>query len=645
MAIINKININDNEYEFDAKKLDGKDSTHYLNYDNLNNTPDMSGFVTGPSSSTDNAIVRFDSTTGKVVQNSNATIADNGDMKITGNFYVPEGKYAYYGTGSLASFRANNKGEFIVGAYEDIYFRGGLKSNDSGSDAAGIRLNKTTVRPEKSNAVDLGDSDFIWKTVYANQLRSTVATGTAPLVVTSKTVVSNLNADLLDGQEGSYYLNYNNFSNKPDLSKYVEKVSGKGLSTNDYTTEDKTNLNTLTSLLTDDEDNVVNKISEVLSVFETYPEGSNIADVLSGKSSSTHTHSVTPTGSVSQPTFTGTSAKSGGPNETLVSVGSGTHTHSYNVVDTVTISTSTGTANYTPSGTVSTPSFTGSQGTTSGPSGTAVGVATSTHTHEYTPAGSVTISTGTGTKNYTPVGTISQPTFTGTQATISLSVKPKGSVTASLSSVPTFSGTTVSTTISSSTMVVKGVKDVGALPDLYGSYDSKTTTLTLEWDAGKVTETEDYNVAPDNHDHGVTAAGTVSAPNITTSFTGTEETLSTKYTPAGTVSVPTFTGTGVQLTGSFTGTKKSTTSISGTTTVATNNHTHTITPSGSISQPTFSGTGIQLLATATTKSETSGQPSAKTSVPTSSHTHNVVATGTVSKPTLKLDTVTSTAPN
>ena len=39
----------------------------------------------------------------------------------------------------------------------------------------------------------------------APQLKSTVATGTAPLTVASTTVVSNLNADLLDGQHGSYY--------------------------------------------------------------------------------------------------------------------------------------------------------------------------------------------------------------------------------------------------------------------------------------------------------------------------------------------------------------------------------------------------------------------------------------------------------
>lgn len=38
-----------------------------------------------------------------------------------------------------------------------------------------------------------------------HQLVSTIATGTAPLAITSTTVVPNLNADLLDGQHGSFY--------------------------------------------------------------------------------------------------------------------------------------------------------------------------------------------------------------------------------------------------------------------------------------------------------------------------------------------------------------------------------------------------------------------------------------------------------
>ena len=45
-----------------------------------------------------------------------------------------------------------------------------------------------------------------------NRLISTVATGTAPLAISSTTLVSNLNADKLDGQHGSYYRDASNLN-------------------------------------------------------------------------------------------------------------------------------------------------------------------------------------------------------------------------------------------------------------------------------------------------------------------------------------------------------------------------------------------------------------------------------------------------
>lgn len=50
----------------------------------------------------------------------------------------------------------------------------------------------------------------------ANIITSTVGSGTAPFTVTSPTIVTNLNADKLDDQDGSYYLDWNNTTNKPD---------------------------------------------------------------------------------------------------------------------------------------------------------------------------------------------------------------------------------------------------------------------------------------------------------------------------------------------------------------------------------------------------------------------------------------------
>jgi len=46
-------------------------------------TPSGAGDVTGPASSTDNAIVRFDLTSGKAIQNSNATLSDSGVLQTT----------------------------------------------------------------------------------------------------------------------------------------------------------------------------------------------------------------------------------------------------------------------------------------------------------------------------------------------------------------------------------------------------------------------------------------------------------------------------------------------------------------------------------------------------------------------------------
>lgn len=40
---------------------------------------------------------------------------------------------------------------------------------------------------------------------FLTPIQSTVSTGTAPLVVASTTAVANFNADLLDGQHGSFY--------------------------------------------------------------------------------------------------------------------------------------------------------------------------------------------------------------------------------------------------------------------------------------------------------------------------------------------------------------------------------------------------------------------------------------------------------
>lgn len=62
-----------------------------------------SGFMVGPGSATDDALVRFDGATGKLAQNSNAILTDAGDLSlvgelqaadvaVSGTVFVPEGR-------------------------------------------------------------------------------------------------------------------------------------------------------------------------------------------------------------------------------------------------------------------------------------------------------------------------------------------------------------------------------------------------------------------------------------------------------------------------------------------------------------------------------------------------------------------------
>lgn len=211
---------------------------------------------------------------------------------------------------------------------------------------------------------------------------------------------------------------------------------------------------------------------------------------------------------------------------------------------------------YTPEGTVSTPTFTGSSSTFTGtltPEGS-VSQPTFTGTEgnlsvSGTPQG--TISTGTGTANYTPEGSVSTPTITVTPATttkyVAASATGGGSVTA-------------------------GSAADCALPVLTTSVVDET--LTIGWSSGSFTANTPTAVTLPSFSSQTIATGIESATSTQPSFTGTGAELKFSgsamtstgtFTPAGSVSKPTFTG------------EEGSVSVSGT-------------PNGSVSQPTFTGT-------------------------------------------------------
>ena len=95
------------------------------------------GDVNGPASSTDNAIARFDSTTGKLLQNSSATITDLGQASFVG----------------YAQVTAN------TGAGTSGYLE--LQSNDAGSGTK-------TLRIQPSNAATTSTQTYTFPTDYGS---------------------------------------------------------------------------------------------------------------------------------------------------------------------------------------------------------------------------------------------------------------------------------------------------------------------------------------------------------------------------------------------------------------------------------------------------------------------------------------------
>lgn len=325
------------------------------------------------------------------------------------------------------------------------------------------------------------------------------------------------------------------------------------------------------------------------------------------------TGTFTPAGTVSKPTFTGSSS-------------------------TVTITATDNTSgNYQPKGTVSQPTFTGTSFTSTG---------------KFTPDGTVTVSTkattnktatvsaaASGDPTYTPAGTVTKPTFTGTAFSSTGNFTPAGSV--SLTNVnktttvsAAASGTTTYTpggSVGTPTISVKTAGATGTIHNPTSQTVAKTVVAAAPGATAPANSLTYYSVTGENlslYQIGYTTGASITTSDVTVktgdaayqssqptwtgtavrlvtgnisvptsaSFTGSEGAVSVSGTPTGTVSQPTFTGTGARLvTGniavpntfdaSFTGTEGDV-SVSGKAT-------------GTVSQPTFTGTKTQLSGTTT----------------------------------------------
>ena len=156
--------------------------------------------------------------------------------------------------------------------------------------------------------------------------------------------------------------------------------------------------------------------------------------------------------------------------------------------------------------------------------------------------------------SYTPAGSVSQPTFTGTKATISAKYTPAGTVaiskgTGAANYTPegTISAPNITVFSEMTDINVIDIRDgSGVLPSFSATVADET--LSLNFNAGKFYDTQKVSVVSN-------VSATVDQPKFTGtpvelkgSFTGTAGTATASYTPIGAVSKPTFTGTAATIT-------------------------------------------------------------------------------------------------
>jgi hypothetical protein len=173
-----------------ADLLDGQEGSYYLDWTNTTNKPDPQVTVT---------------LTGDVTGTANTTLTDLGNGTITVSTTIAADSVAL-GT--------DTTGNYVASITNGSYITGG----NGGTEGAALTLAVDADSANTASKVVARDAsgNFSAGVITATRFTSTQTTGTAPFTVSSTTAVTNLNADLLDGQEGSYYLDWTNTTNKPD---------------------------------------------------------------------------------------------------------------------------------------------------------------------------------------------------------------------------------------------------------------------------------------------------------------------------------------------------------------------------------------------------------------------------------------------
>jgi hypothetical protein len=163
----------------------------YPNFTITNTSPSLGGDVVGPASATDNAIARFDTTTGKLLQNSVVTIGDTGaatgftTLSASTSVTSPILKAANSAGGALQNSGGTSQIQWGAGGGNNVTID--VSANLNGTNAQ-IDISPTGTGHVHINPTGTGSIEM--NPTSAGVMNNMVIGGTTPLAITGTTITA-----------------------------------------------------------------------------------------------------------------------------------------------------------------------------------------------------------------------------------------------------------------------------------------------------------------------------------------------------------------------------------------------------------------------------------------------------------------------